>query len=75
MNEYTIYVNQVEEWQMLNDTHALDAVFQKAKRMLVGGEPVVLARKDRSGRSDKFDELSTLDDLEAYRKNVYKNLQ
>ena len=74
MDEYTIYVNQVEEWQMLNDTHALDTVFQRARRNLVGGGTVVLARKNTGGKTDRFDEMSTLDDLETYRKNVYKNL-
>lgn len=74
MEEYTIYVNQVEEWQTVNDTAALDTIFQRAKRNLVGGGTVTLVRKNPGGRTDKFDELSTLEDLEAYRKNVYKNL-
>lgn len=74
MEEYTIYVNQVEEWQMINDSAALDTIFQRAKRNLVGGGTVVLARRNSNGRTDKFDELSTLEDLESYRKNVYKVL-
>ena len=74
MEEYTIYVNEVEEWQTVNDTVSLDTVFQRAKRNLVGGGTVALVRKNSNGRNDKFDELSTLEDLEAYRKNVYKNL-
>ena len=74
MEEYMIYVNQVEEWQMVNDTASLDTIFQRAKRNLVGGGTVVLARKHSNGRIDKFDELSTLEDLESYRKNVYKTL-
>ena len=75
MEEYTIYVNQVEEWQMVNDAASLDTVFQRAKRNLVGGGTVALVRKNPNGHTDKFDELSTLEDLEAYRKNVYKHLQ
>ncbi|HEY4147909.1 MAG TPA: hypothetical protein VGM41_03220 [Chitinophagaceae bacterium] len=74
MDDYTIYVNQVEEWQMVSDTNALDALFQKAKRILVGGGTVALVRKNGPGRHDKFDEISTLEDLEVYRKNVYKHL-
>ena len=74
MEEYTIYVNQVEEWQMVNDTASLDTIFQRAKRNLVGGGTVVLARKNSNGRIDKFDELTTLGDLESYRKTVYKTL-
>ena len=75
MEEYTIYVNQVEEWQTVNDTAALDTVFQRAKSKLVGGGTVVLARKNPNGRVDKFDEMSTLEDLDAYRKNVYRHLR
>jgi hypothetical protein len=74
MEEYIIYVNQVEEWQTLNDTNALDQVFQRAKRNLVGGGTVVLARQNPRGQTDRFDTFSTLDDLEAYRKNIYKHL-
>ena len=74
MDDYTIYVNQVEEWQMVSDTNALDALFQKAKRILVGGGTVSLVRKNGPGRDDKFDEISTLEDLEVYRKNVYRHL-
>ena len=74
MEEYTIYVNQVEEWQMVNDAASLDTVFQRAKRNLVGGGTVALVRNNSNGRPDKFDELSTLEDLEAYRKNVYRHL-
>jgi len=60
---------------MINDTASLDTIFQRAKSKLVGGGTVVLARKSAGGRTDKFDELSTLEDLDAYRKNVYKHLQ
>ena len=74
MEEYTIYVNEVEEWQTVNDTVSLDTVFQRAKRNLVGGGTVALVRNNSNGRPDKFDELSTLEDLEAYRKNVYRHL-
>jgi hypothetical protein len=75
MDEYIIYVNQVEDLQMLNDTRELDIIFQRAKRMLVGGGTVALVRKNTGGPSDKFDEMTTLDDLEAYRQTVYKNLR
>jgi fructose-1,6-bisphosphatase len=39
----------VEEWQMTNDLAALDAVFERAKRVLVGGGIVALVREQRSG--------------------------
>ncbi len=75
MEDYIINVGQIEELQMINDVTGLDGIFQRAKRTLVGGGVVALVRKQRSGQVDRFDEFSTLDDLEAYRKNVYKYLQ
>ena len=60
---------------MVNDTNTLDNIFQRAKRMLVGGGTVGLVRKNTNGKEDKFDDITTLGDLDAYRKNVYKNLQ
>jgi len=75
MEDYIINVGQVEELQMIDDRAALDAIFQRAKRTLVGGASVVLVRQHRSGQVDPFDTFSTLEDLEAYRKNVYKHLK
>jgi hypothetical protein len=75
MEDYIINVGQIEELQMINDVAGLDGIFQRAKRMVVGGGVVALVRKQRSGEVNRFDEFSTLEDLEAYRKNVYKYLQ
>ena len=72
MADYIIYVNQIEELQMLNDKLALDAIFRKAQSAVVGGEIVALIRQTASGDSYRFEEISTLDDLNDYRKNVYK---
>jgi hypothetical protein len=74
MEDYIINVGKVEEWQMIKDIASLDEVFGRAKRVLVGGGTVALVRVQRDGTSDKFDELTNLDDFEAYRKNVYKYL-
>lgn len=71
MEEYIIPVNKIEELQMLNDKDALDAIFTKAKITIVNGENVTLVRES-SGQSYRFDEISNLDDLENYKKNVYK---
>ena len=57
---------------MLNDTDALDAIFYKAKATIVNGEKVALIRETRSGESYCFNEISTLNDLEDYKKTVYK---
>lgn len=75
MEDYIISVGKVEEWQMTNDIAALDKVFERAKRVLVGGGVVALVREERSGEVYRFEEFSVLEDLEAYRKRVYRWLK
>jgi hypothetical protein len=75
MEDYVINVGKVEEWQMINDVSSLNEVFQRAKRVLVGGGTVALVREQRDGSSWKVDEFSSLEDLEKYRDNVYKYLR
>ena len=74
MGDYIINVTEIEEYQTINDIHSLDQIFQRAKRIVVGGGTVDLVRGQRNGESVKFDEFSTLEDLEQYRNNVYKYL-
>lgn len=74
MEDYIINVAQIEELQMINDIDGLDSIFQRAKRILVGGGIVVLTRQHRSGQVDRFEEFSNLEDFEVYKKNVYKYL-
>ena len=75
MEDLVITVNNIEEWQTLNDTNNLGRVFRKAQSVLVGGGKVVLERVQPSGEHYKFDELTSLEDLDAYKKNVYKYLK
>jgi len=75
MEDYIINVNKVEEWQMINDIASLDEIFQRAKRVLVGGGVVALMREQRDGTSWKVDEFSNLEDFGKYRDNVYKYLK
>lgn len=74
MEDYIINVAQIEELQMINDIDGLDSIFQRAKRILVGGGIVALVRQHRSGQVDRFEEFSNLEDFEVYKKNVYKYL-
>lgn len=74
MDDYIINVGHIEDLQMINDIGGLDSIFQRAKRTIVGGGTVVLVRQQRGGQADRFEAFSTLEDLEAYRKNVYKYL-
>lgn len=74
MEDFIITVGKVEEWQMTNDIKALDQLFERAKRVLVGGGVVALVREQRSGESFRFEEFTDLDNFEVYKKNVYKYL-
>ena len=74
MEDYIINVGQIEDLQMINDIAGLDIIFQRAKRTLVGGGIVALVRQQRTGQADRFEEFSTLEELDAYKKNVYKYL-
>jgi hypothetical protein len=72
--EYVIDVSKIEELQTLNDKEELEKIFFKAQSTIVNGENVILVRKNRSGSPQKFDELSTLEDLDRYKKSVFKYL-
>ena len=60
---------------MTNDVVALDVVFERAKRVMVGGGVVALVREQRSGEVYRFEEFSTLEDFEEYRRRVYRFLR
>lgn len=74
MREYVIEVSKIEELQTLNDKNELETIFFRAKSTIVNGEKVLLVRKDKNGKSEKFDELSTEDELEQYRQRVFRYL-
>lgn len=74
MEDYTINVTKIEELQTIGNTGELDTIFTRAKSAVVNGAKVILVRKDASGKTNKFDEIDTLDDLEAYSEKVYKYL-
>lgn len=74
MQEYVIDVAQIENLQTITDIDALETIFTRAKSTIVNGEKVILVRKAVDGSVQKFDEFSTLPDLEQYRKTVFKYL-
>lgn len=74
MREFVIDVSRIEELQTLKDKDELEKIFFKARSTIVNGEAVMLVRKDKQGISEKFDELSTLEDLDRYKKTVFKYL-
>ena len=57
---------------MLNDIEALEKIFSKAKSVIVNGEKVVLVRKTATSPVQKFDEFSTLEELDTFRASVFK---
>ena len=73
MNNYMINVAEVENLQNTRDVDELERIFSRAKSTIVNGESVILARIKKEG-IEKFDELTTLPDLDEYRKSVFKYL-
>jgi hypothetical protein len=74
MKDYRLDVNKIEELQMINDLRELDVIFQRAKSAIVCGGNTLLNRTDPSGTMYVFETISSLDDLESYKINVYKYL-
>lgn len=73
MDSYRIDVSKIEALQQTNDTDELERIFERAKSTVVNGELVILGRQS-TGDFQPFDEISTLDDLDAYRHSVFKYL-
>ena len=74
MQEYIIDASHIEELQTISNKDELDKIFERAKQTIVNGESVILVRKQLNGKQEKYDELTTLDELYDYRKQVYKYL-
>lgn len=74
MEDYVINVSNIEELQTINNIKELDKIFDKAKKTIVNGAAVLLVRKQMNGPASKFDELTTLTELDDYKNRVYKYL-
>lgn len=74
MQAYEINVAEIEELQTIVNTKKLDTIFAHAQQTLVGGEKVILLRQSPNGKKEKFDEITTLEDLAVYKKSVYRYL-
>lgn len=74
MKPYNIDVFEIEELQSISDQLALKKIFEKAKSTIVNGEVVTLSRKSNNASAQGFDTITTLEDLEEYRKGVFKYL-
>lgn len=74
MKPYSINVFEIEELQTIRDHFSLNKIFEKAKSTIVNGAVVTLTRKSNNTTPQIFDTITTLDDLENYRKGVFKYL-
>jgi hypothetical protein len=74
MQDFKIDVTKIEELQTIKNIEELDRIFYKAHQIITGGAAVLLIRKYADGRTEKFDTLTTDQDLKAYRETVYKYL-
>lgn len=74
MDDYTINVTRIEELQTISNKDELETIFARAKSAVVNGAKVILVREEASRVKNKFDEIDTLDDLETYRKRVFRYL-
>ena len=74
MKDYTINVTEIEELQTIKNINGLENIFARAKSAIVNGAIVILVRREASGKANKFDEIDTLETLEAYKKGVFKYL-
>ena len=75
MTDYKINVTQIEEYQTINNVDELEKMFTHAKSAIVNGAKVILLRKDAKGVTNTFDEMDTLEELEEYRKQVFKYIK
>ncbi len=74
MQDLVINVTEIEELQTIKDVNALEQLFTKAKRTIVGGAAVRLIRKEHDGTTNQFDVLDSEEQLAEYRKSVFKYL-
>lgn len=74
MQDYVINASRVEEYQMTKNSHELELMFDKAKSAIVNGATVILERTQPGGKKERFDKLTTLEELSTYRKQVMKYL-
>lgn len=69
-----INAGQIEDLQKISDVQELERIFIKARSALVNGALVYLVRKNHSGVNEIFDELTTLENLDQYKNDVFKYL-
>lgn len=74
MEDFVIVVNKIEELQTISDRQELELIFEKAKRTIIGGQEVILVRENSDGQQYKFQTISSEQDFESYKKQVFRFL-
>lgn len=74
MAEFTINVNEVEDLQTISNVTELNQIFSKAQSTVVQGGTVILMRHTPDGSVYKFDEITTEEEMDNYKKSVFKYL-
>lgn len=72
VDEYEINVARIEELQMEQNRHDLDFIFTKARSTVVSGGAVILMRQKTNGPAERFDSITTEEDLATYKAAVYR---
>jgi hypothetical protein len=75
MEDYTINVAQIEEFQTLDNADELENIFTRARSAIVNGAKVILVRKGSTGKAERFHEMDTLEDLDNYKEQVFKYIR
>jgi hypothetical protein len=73
--DYTINVQEVEHLQAISSINALEQIFDRARRTIIGGGAVLLVRVSAGGEVSQFDEITNEEDLAAYRNRVFLYLE
>ncbi|WP_295128877.1 hypothetical protein [uncultured Chitinophaga sp.] len=74
MEDYTIAVNKIEELQTIKDVQGIEAILERARRTIIGGNNVILVRKKADGGQDVFDTITNETDFDRYREQVMRYL-
>jgi len=74
MAEFTINVNEVEDLQTISNVTELNQMFSKAQSTIVQGGTVIITRRAPDGSVYKFDEITTEEEMDNYKKSVFKYL-
>lgn len=74
MDIYPVYINDLEEWEMLKDSYHLNLFFQKAQSVIVGGGVVQLIRKQFDQTENVIEEIDQLDQLMVLKEKLERFL-